>query len=139
MNAVVVALAGGVLIGLSAVLLMLANGRTAGVAGIVGGLFGACAGEVGWRLAFIVGLVTGPFAATLFGAPLPEIGIDASVPVILVAGLLVGFGSRLGNGCTSGHGVCGLARLSRRSLAATLTFMTVGAAVVFVARHVLGG
>ena len=85
MNAVVVALAGGVLIGLSAVLLMLANGRTAGVAGIVGGLFGACAGEVGWRLAFIVGLVTGPFAATLFGAPLPEIGIDASVPVILVA------------------------------------------------------
>lgn len=139
MNAVVVALAGGVLIGLSAVLLMLANGRTAGIAGIVGGLFGACAGEVGWRLAFIVGLVTGPFAATLFGAPLPEIGIDASVPVILVAGLLVGFGSRLGNGCTSGHGVCGLARLSRRSLAATLTFMTVGAAVVFVARHVLGG
>jgi uncharacterized protein len=139
MNAVVVALAGGVLIGLSAVLLMLANGRTAGVAGIVGGLFGACAGEVGWRLAFIVGLVTGPFAATLFGAPLPEIGIDASVPVILVAGLLVGFGSRLGNGCTSGHGVCGLARLSRRSLAATLTFMTVGAAVVFFARHVLGG
>ena len=139
MNAVVVALAGGVLIGLSAVLLMLANGRTAGVAGIVSGLFGACAGEVGWRLAFIVGLVAGPFAATLFGAPLPEIGIDASVPVILVAGLLVGFGSRLGNGCTSGHGVCGLARLSRRSLAATLTFMTVGAAVVFVARHVLGG
>ena len=139
MNAVVVALAGGVLIGLSAVLLMLANGRTAGIAGIVGGLFGACAGEVGWRLAFIVGLVTGPFAATLFGAPLPEIGIDASVPVILVAGLLVGFGSRLGNGCTSGHGVCGLARLSRRSLAATLTFMTVGAAVVFAARHVLGG
>ena len=139
MNAVVVALAGGVLIGLSAVLLMLANGRTAGIAGIVGGLFGACAGEVGWRHAFIVGLVTGPFAATLFGAPLPEIGIDASVPVILVAGLLVGFGSRLGNGCTSGHGVCGLARLSRRSLAATLTFMTVGAAVVFVARHVLGG
>ena len=139
MNAVVVALAGGVLIGLSAVLLMFANGRTAGIAGIVGGLFGACAGEVGWRLAFIVGLVAGPFAATLFGAPLPEIGIDASVPVILVAGLLVGFGSRLGNGCTSGHGVCGLARLSRRSLAATLTFMTVGAAVVFVARHVLGG
>ena len=139
MTAVVVGLAGGVLIGLSAVLLMLANGRTAGVAGIVSGLFGACAGEVGWRLAFIVGLVAGPFAATLFGAPLPEIGIDASVPVILVAGLLVGFGSRLGNGCTSGHGVCGLARLSRRSLAATLTFMTVGAVVVFFARHVLGG
>ena len=75
----------------------------------------------------------------LFGAPLPEIGIDASVPVILIAGLLVGFGSRLGGGCTSGHGVCGLARLSPRSLAATLTFMTIGAAVVFIARHLLGG
>ena len=119
MNAVVIALAGGVLIGLSAVLLMLTNGRIAGISGIIGGLFGGGSGEVGWRLAFIVGLVTGPFAATLLGAPLPEIGIDASVPVILVAGLLVGFGSRLGNGCTSGHGVCGLARLSRRSLAAS--------------------
>lgn len=139
MNAVVVALAGGALIGLSAVLLMLTNGRIAGISGIVGGLFGGGSGEAGWRLAFVAGLIAGPFAATLSGAPLPEIGIDASVPVILVAGLLVGFGSRLGNGCTSGHGVCGLARLSRRSLAATLTFMTVGAAVVFVARHVLGG
>ena len=139
MNAVVVALAGGALIGLSAVLLMLTNGRIAGISGIVGGLFGGGSGEAGWRLAFVVGLIAGPFVATLFGAPLPEIDIDASVPVILVAGLLVGFGSRLGNGCTSGHGVCGLARLSPRSLAATLTFMTVGAAVVFVARHVLGG
>ena len=139
MNAVVIALAGGALIGLSAVLLMLTNGRIAGISGIVGGLFGGGSGEAGWRLAFVAGLIAGPFAATLSGAPLPEIGIDASVPVILVAGLLVGFGSRLGNGCTSGHGVCGLARLSRRSLAATLTFMTVGAAVVFVARHVLGG
>ena len=139
MNAVVVALAGGVLIGLSAVLLMLADGRIAGISGIVGGLFGGGSSEAGWRLAFVAGLMAGPFAAALFGAPLPKIGIDASVPVILVAGLLVGFGSRLGNGCTSGHGVCGLARLSPRSLAATLTFMTVGAAVVFVARHVLGG
>ena len=139
MNAVVVALAGGALIGLSAVLLMLTNGRIAGISGIVGGLFGGGSGEAGWRLAFIAGVMAGPFAATLFGAPLPEIGIDASPSVVLVAGLLVGFGSRLGNGCTSGHGVCGLARLSRRSLAATLTFMTVGAAVVFVARHVLGG
>ena len=139
MNAVVVALAGGVLIGLSAVLLMLANGRIAGISGIVGGLFGGGSGEAGWRLAFVAGLMAGPFVLTLFGAPLPEISIDASVPVVLVAGLLVGFGSRLGSGCTSGHGVCGLARLSPRSLAATLTFMTVGAAVVFVARHVLGG
>jgi uncharacterized protein len=139
MNAVVIALAGGVLIGLSALLLMLTLGRIAGISGIVGGLFGAGSSEIGWRLAFVVGLMAGPIAATLFGAPLPGIGIVASVPVILVAGLLVGFGSRLGNGCTSGHGVCGLARLSPRSLAATLTFMTVGAAVVFVARHVLGG
>ena len=139
MNAVVPALAGGVLIGLSAVLLMLTLGRIAGVAGIVGGLFGAGSSDAGWRLAFVAGLIAGPFAATLCGAPLPEIGIDASASVVLVAGLLVGFGSRLGNGCTSGHGVCGLARLSPRSLAATLTFMTVGVALVFVARHVLGG
>ena len=102
MNAVVIALAGGVLIGLSAVLLMLTVGRIAGISGIVGGLFGAGSSEIGWRLAFVVGLIAGPIAATLFGAPRPEIGIDASVPVILVAGLLVGFGSRLGNGCTSG-------------------------------------
>ena len=139
MNGVVIALAGGVLIGLCAVLLMLTLGRIAGVAGIIGGLFSAGSGDTGWRLAFVGGLIAGPFAATLFGAPLPQIVIDASVPVVLVAGLLVGFGSRLGNGCTSGHGICGLARLSPRSLAATLTFMTVGAAVVFVARHVLGG
>jgi uncharacterized membrane protein YedE/YeeE len=139
MNGVVIALAGGVLIGLSAVLLMLALGRIAGVAGIVGGLFAGGSGEAGWRLAFVTGLIAGPFAAMLFGAPLPEIAIDAPASVVLVAGLLVGFGSRLGNGCTSGHGLCGLARLSPRSLVATLTFMTVGAAVVFVARHVLGG
>jgi uncharacterized membrane protein YedE/YeeE len=139
MNGVAIALAGGVLIGLSAVLLMLTLGRIAGVAGIIGGLFSAGSGDAGWRLAFVGGLIAGPFAATLFGAPLPQIGIDASVPVVLVAGLLVGFGARLGNGCTSGHGICGLARLSPRSLAATLTFMTVGATAVFVARHVLGG
>ena len=139
MNAAVVALAGGVLIGLSAVLLMLANGRIAGISGIVGGLFGGGCGEIRWRITFVVGLIAGTFAAMLCGAPLPTIQIDASVSMVLVAGLLVGFGSRLGNGCTSGHGVCGLARLSPRSLAATLTFMTVGAAVVFVARHVLGG
>lgn len=138
MNSLLPALAGGALIGLSAVLLMLAIGRIAGISGIVGGLFTGGAGRPGWRLAFVVGLAAGPFAAMLFGAPLPEIGIDASVPVTLIAGLLVGFGSRLGGGCTSGHGVCGLARLSPRSLAATLTFMTIGAAVVFIARHLLG-
>ena len=139
MNTVGVAFAGGVLIGLAAVLLMPALGRIAGIAGIIGGLVGNGAGEIGWRIAFVVGLMAGPFAAALFGAPLPEVHVDASVPVTLVAGLLVGFGSRLGNGCTSGHGVCGLARWSPRSLAATLTFMAAGAAVVFVARHVPGG
>lgn len=139
MNAVAVAPAGGVLIGLAAVLLMLALGRIAGIAGIIGGLVGSGAGEIGWRIAFLAGLIAGPFGAALFGAPLPEVHIDASAPVILVAGLLVGFGSRLGNGCTSGHGVCGLARRSPRSLTATLTFMAAGAAVVFVASHVLGG
>lgn len=138
MNAVVSALAGGVLIGLAAVLLMLALGQITGIAGIIAGLAGEGAGEIAWRIAFVAGLMAGPFVAALFGTPLPEVHVDASVPVILVAGLLVGFGSRLGNGCTSGHGVCGLARWSRRSLAATLTFMAAGAAAVFV-RHVLGG
>jgi len=134
----VVAFAGGLLIGLAAVLLMLAVGRIAGIAGIVGGLAGAGPGGRGWRLAFVAGLIAGPFAAALCGAPLPEITVKASAPVVVVAGLLVGFGSRLGNGCTSGHGVCGLARQSPRSLAATLTFMAVGIAVVFVTRHVSG-
>jgi len=139
MDTVGVAFAGGILIGLSAVLLMLALGRIAGIAGIVGGWIGDGAGEIGWRIAFVAGLIAGPFAAALFGAPPPEPNVEASVPAVLIAGLLVGFGSRLGNGCTSGHGVCGLARWSRRSLAATLTFMVAGAAVVFVARHGLGG
>ena len=138
MKTVAVAFAGGTLIGLAAVLLMLALGRIAGIAGIVGGVAGADPGGRGWRLAFIAGLIAGPFAAALCGAPLPEITVKASIPVTLVAGLLVGFGSRLGNGCTSGHGVCGLARQSPRSLAATLTFMAVGIAVVFVTRHVSG-
>jgi uncharacterized membrane protein YedE/YeeE len=139
MNAGVTALAGGVLIGLSAVLLMLTLGRIAGLLGIIGGLLGGGSGDIAWRIAFVMGIIAGPFAAMLCGASLPEIRIDASVPVTLVAGSLVGFGSRLANGCTSGHGVCGLARVSPRSLAATLTFMTVAAAVVLVAHHVCGG
>ncbi len=137
MNTVVLALVGGVLIGLSAILLMLTLGRVAGISGIIGGLFAGGSGDIGWRVAFVAGLIAGPFAALLCGAPLPEIGIDASALKVLAAGLLVGFGSRLGSGCTSGHGVCGLARLSPRSLIATLTFMVVGAAVVFVVRHLL--
>ncbi|ALS58817.1 YeeE/YedE family protein [Pandoraea norimbergensis] len=130
------ALAGGVLIGVAAVWLMLANGRIAGISGIVGGLLRPRAGDVGWRLAFIVGLMAAPWAYRLL-AVVPEAQIDASFAMLAGAGLLVGFGTRLGSGCTSGHGVCGLSRLSWRSLVATLCFMVTGFLTVFVVRHVL--
>lgn len=131
------ALAGGALIGLAAVLLLLANGRVAGISGIVGGVVEG-ADDMGWRLAFIAGLVLGPLLITpILGAP-PAIRIDAPLWSVIVAGLLVGFGTRLGSGCTSGHGVCGLARLSPRSLTATLNFMGVAIVVVFVVRHLIG-
>ncbi|WP_394778335.1 YeeE/YedE family protein [Undibacterium sp.] len=133
-------LLGGVLIGLAAAMLMLFSGRIAGISGIVGGLlhFGANAGSGrGWRIAFIVGLVAAPLVYQLFAA-LPESSVDASWPVLIVAGLLVGFGTRYGSGCTSGHGVCGLSRLSPRSLAATLLFMAAGFVSVYVMRHLLG-
>jgi len=133
------ALIGGALIGLAAVLLMWTQGRIAGISGIVGGLVRPSAAETPWRAAFVVGLVAGPLPVALAGHGLPEIRIDAGWAVIAAAGLLVGFGTRLGGGCTSGHGVCGLSRLSPRSLAATAVFMAVGAAVVFAARHVVGG
>jgi len=121
---------------------MLAAGRIAGISGIISGLLpGSDTGsdDTGWRLAFVVGLVSGPMLMRLLGWPLPDIAIEASVPVIVVAGFLVGFGARTGSGCTSGHGVCGLARGSRRSLVATVTFMLTAAAVVFVVRHGIGG
>jgi len=133
------ALIGGGLIGLASVVLMLFIGRIAGIAGIVGDLFVTGGSEIGWRLVFIAGLIAGPFLVPLAGGTIPEISIDAPLPMVVAAGLLVGFGTRLGNGCTSGHGVCGLARLSPRSLVATLTFMAAGAAVVFVFRHLIGG
>ena len=132
------ALAGGALIGLSAGLLMLFNGRVAGISGIVGGLFQPLASERNWRIAFIAGLLAGPPLAIALGWSIAP-RIDASWPVLIAAGLLVGFGTRLGSGCTSGHGVCGMARLSPRSIAATLAFMAVGMAVVFAVRHVIGG
>jgi Predicted transporter component len=135
----VTALAGGLLIGLGAVLLMLANGRIAGISGIVGGLADQAPGETSWRLAFLAGLVLGPLVVAAFTGALPAVHVDASGPVVVAAGLLVGVGTRLGSGCTSGHGVCGIARLSPRSLTATLVFMATAAAVVFVVRHVLGG
>ncbi len=127
-------LAGGLLIGVAAGLFVLFNGRIAGVSGIVGGLLRPVYPEWPWRLAFIAGLMFAPAAYALFGtAPVPR--IEASAPVLAIAGLLVGYGSRAGGGCTSGHGVCGLSRLSSRSLAATLTFMAAGLATVYLARH----
>jgi len=130
------ALAGGVLIGLAATLLLWLTGRIAGISGIVGGVLQPRQGEVAWRAAFLVGLIAAG-AAWLWlvpGAYTPRQGFP---PVLLVvAGLLVGFGTRLGNGCTSGHGVCGLGRLSLRSLAAVMTFMVTAIATIYIVRHV---
>ncbi len=131
------ALAGGALIGLAAVVLMLFHGRIAGISGIVGGLLTPRAGDVAWRAAFVIGMLAGAAALAAAGFA-PVLRDRPALAIIILAGLLVGFGTRLGSGCTSGHGVCGLARLSPRSLAATLVFMASGAAAVFVARHVLG-
>lgn len=133
------ALIGGVMIGLAAVMLLLANGRIAGVSGILGGLLTRQPGEIGWRLAFILGLVAGPLLyAALAGGP-PTITVTSSTALLIAGGLLVGYGTRLGSGCTSGHGVCGLARLSPRSLVATGLFLAAAIATVFVTRHVIGG
>lgn len=126
---------GGALIGLAAVLLLVANGRIAGVSGIAAGLFARITPDTLWRAAFIGGLPLGALLYWLIrGAP-PDLTIDASLPVALAAGLLVGFGTRLGSGCTSGHGVCGIARFSKRSVVATIVFMAAGIATVFVVRH----
>lgn len=131
------ALAGGILIGLASAWLILMNGRIAGISGILGGLLGSTQGDRSWRLAFVIGLLAGPAVWGLFHA-LPTIDIRASVPMLVAAGLLVGIGTRYAAGCTSGHGVCGLSRLSPRSLAATLAFMFGGFATVYVVRHLLG-
>ena len=132
------ALTGGVLIGLSASLLLLFNGRIAGISGIVGGLLQRYkSSEFAWRAAFVLGLIMAPVLYQAF-SELPESHIDSDWPTLVLAGLLVGFGSRLGSGCTSGHGVCGLSRLSPRSLVATATFMTTGFVAVYVVRHLLG-
>src|SRR5690606_14030974 len=132
-------LMGGILIGAASVLLLIANGRIAGISGIVGGLLTPRAGELAWRALFVLGLVLGGIVWQLGSArPLP-LDFQASTPVMIIAGLLVGFGTRLGSGCTSGHGICGISRLSARSIAATLVFMASGVITVFIARHVLGG
>lgn len=130
-------LAGGILIGLSAALLLLANGRIAGVSGITGSLI-ALKLPAAWseNLLFVVGLVAAPAIYALAVSP-PAITITTTVPLLIAGGVLVGIGSRLGSGCTSGHGVCGMSRLSKRSILATLTFMAVAIAVVTVSRHLI--
>ncbi|BCL75969.1 hypothetical protein JHS3_17050 [Jeongeupia sp. HS-3] len=132
------ALIGGALIGVAASVLILANGRVAGISGIVAGVMRPQRGETAWRVAFVAGLLLAPWLYRSVTA-LPRLQFDAGWGTLVVAGLLVGFGTRLGSGCTSGHGVCGLSRLSLRSLAATLAFMAAGFATVFVVRHVIGG
>jgi uncharacterized protein len=130
---------GGALIGLAAALLMLSTGRIAGISGIFGGLIGGNVPDRDWRIAFIVGLILAPLTGTLVGYALAEPQMPASWGVIVIAGLLVGFGTRLGGGCTSGHGICGVARLSPRSLVATVIFVGVAMIVVTIVRHGLGG
>lgn len=130
-------LGGGVLLGIASAMFLLLNGRILGISGIVGGLLAPRGGDVGWRLAFLLGMGAAPFvfAALLPPELLPVVRIDASEPVIALAGVLVGVGTRYGSGCTSGHGVCGLSRLSPRSLVATLSFMAAGFAIVYLLRH----
>jgi uncharacterized protein len=131
------ALAGGALIGLASALFVLFNGRIAGITGILGGLVRPKMRDISWRLAFIIGLIVSPTIWQIF-APLPAIQIDASNALLAVAGLIVGISTRYGSGCTSGHGVCGISRLSPRSIIATLAFMTTGFLTVYVVRHILG-
>jgi uncharacterized membrane protein YedE/YeeE len=131
------ALIGGALIGFAAVLLMLLNGRIAGVSGILGEAL--TGDDRGWRLAFLFGLIAAPLLLGAVGRPVPMPWMPSSFAIVIAAGLLVGFGTRLGGGCTSGHGVCGIARLSPRSLAATLVFMATAMLVVAIMRHGLGG
>jgi uncharacterized membrane protein YedE/YeeE len=130
------ALAGGLLLGLAAALFILLNGRILGISGIVGGLLRPKKGDVGWRLSFLLGMLAAPLLYLLAAGNIPA-RIDAGWGMVVTAGLLVGVGTRYGAGCTSGHGVCGLSRLSLRSLVATLAFMGAGFVIVFAARHVL--
>lgn len=131
-------LAGGLLIGTAAAVLVFFNGRIAGISGILGGLLRAARHDTGWRLAFLAGLIGAPLIAGVLGSPAIA-DIEAGWGQLLVAGLLVGVGTRYASGCTSGHGVCGISRGSLRSLVATATFMAAGLLTVFVQRHLLGG
>ena len=129
-------LAGGLLIGISAAIFLLFNGKIAGISGIVGGLLNPVINDIGWRIAFVSGLMIAPLVM-LMAVDLPAVRIDVGYPTLIVAGLLVGLGTRFGSGCTSGHGVCGLSRLSPRSMIATVAFMGAGFLTVFVSRHLI--
>jgi uncharacterized membrane protein YedE/YeeE len=129
-------LLGGILAGTASALFILNNGRIAGISGILGGLLSPRKDDIIWRIAFLLGLIAAPTVALLF-MPAPEVTIEAETTTLLIAGILVGAGTRYGSGCTSGHGICGLSRLSPRSLIATLTFMAAGVAIVFVMRHLV--
>lgn len=132
------ALVGGALIGLSAVLLMALNGRIAGISGVLSGTLFAASGDKMWRILFVVGLIAAPVLVTLILGEKPVFDLQASWPAIIIGGALVGFGTRLGSGCTSGHGVCGLSRLSLRSFVSVGLFMGAGMATVALIRMVLG-
>lgn len=131
------ALLGGILVGLGAAMLLIVNGRIAGISGIIGGLLRPQGENPGWRIAFTAGLIAGPLIYRLAAGAIEPITISASLPILVAGGLLVGFGTNLGAGCTSGHGVCGIARLSRRSIVATAGFMLSAMITVYVVRHVL--
>ena len=129
--------AGGLLIGLATVIFLMFNGRIAGISGIVGGLLKPKRGDISWRVAFVGGLVFSPLAYSLV-FNLPKVQLEANYYVLIVAGLLVGIGTRYGSGCTSGHGVCGLSRRSPRSIIATMAFMLAGFVTVYILRHLIG-
>ena len=133
------ALVGGALIGLASALLMLLTGRIAGISGIFGGTIAMVGGDRVWRIAFIAGLIIAPLISGFTGYPLPTPRMPESWTLIVIAGFVVGFGTRLGAGCTSGHGICGIARLSARSIAATIIFMGTAIVVVAIIRHGLEG
>ncbi len=130
---------GGAMIGLAAAILLLVFGRIAGISGILGGVLPPRSSETGWRAAFVAGLIAGPLIVASATGNLLTVELQSPVWVLIPAGLMIGFGTRLGSGCTSGHGVCGLARLSRRSIFATATFFAVALATVYVTRHLAGG
>ena len=131
-------LLGGMILGVAVALYVLLHGRILGISGIVAGLLHPQTNDFAWRLALTLGLITSPFLVAFFGI-FPIVEIDSSWLAIVIAGLLVGFGSQYGSGCTSGHGICGLSRLSPRSIVATLAFMGAGFVTVFVTRHLIGG